>query len=88
MPLNRLLDSFGITIKIGMRTEKRWGIIFKYMTARAVHLHFLSSIDTDSFLMALRRFLARRGKPFELLSDQGTNWVESGNYRRPSLHCS
>lgn len=31
-------------------------------------------MDTDAFLMALRRFYAQRGKPFELLSDQGTNF--------------
>lgn len=69
------VDYFGpYHIKICRRTEKRWGIIFKCMTTRAVHLDLLSSIDTDSFLMALRRFVARRGKPFELLSDWGTNF--------------
>ncbi|KAL0190071.1 hypothetical protein M9458_017170, partial [Cirrhinus mrigala] len=31
-------------------------------------------MDTDSFLLALRRFAARRGKPYELLCDQGTNF--------------
>lgn len=69
------VDCFGpCIIKIGRRNEKRWGVIFKCLTTRAVHLDLLSSIDTDSFLMALRRFVARRGKPFELLSDQGTNF--------------
>lgn len=44
------------------------------MTTRAVHIDLLPSLDTDSCLMALRRFPARRGKQFELLSDQGTNF--------------
>ncbi|KAJ8012710.1 hypothetical protein DPEC_G00045710 [Dallia pectoralis] len=44
------------------------------MTTRAVHLDLLFSINTNSFLMALRPFVARRGKPFELLSDRGTNF--------------
>lgn len=35
-------------------------------------------MDADSFLMSLRRFIARRGKPFELLSDQGMNF-KGGN---------
>lgn len=30
--------------------------------------------DSDAFLMALRRFIARRGQPAELYSDQGTNF--------------
>ena len=31
-------------------------------------------MDTDSFLLALRRFVARRGKPFEIFCDRGTNF--------------
>ncbi len=69
------MDCFGpFTVKIGRRNEKRWGILFKCLTTRAVHIDLLSSLDTDSFLMALRRFTSRRGKPSELLSDQGTNF--------------
>ncbi|KAL0195042.1 hypothetical protein M9458_008614, partial [Cirrhinus mrigala] len=69
------IDCFGpYLIKVGRRNEKRWGIIFKCMTTRAVHIDLLASLDSDSFLMALRRFIARRGKPFEILSDQGTNF--------------
>ncbi len=69
------MDCFGpFVIKIGRRNEKRWGVVFKCMTIRAVHLDILHSIDSDSFLMALRRFITRRGKPYELLCDQGTNF--------------
>lgn len=60
-------------IKIGRCCEKRWGIIFKCLTTRCVYLDLLTSIYTDSFLMALRRFVACHGRPCELLSDQGTN---------------
>ena len=70
------VDCFGpFTVKIGRRTEKRWGIVFKCMTTRCVHLDLLDSLNVDAFLMSLRRFIARRGKPFELLSDNGTNFV-------------
>ncbi|KAI2647761.1 Gag-Pol polyprotein [Labeo rohita] len=69
------LDCFGpYLIKIGRRHEKRWGIIFKCLTTRAVYLDLLHQMDTDSFLMALRRFITRKGKPFEIISDQGTNF--------------
>ncbi|XP_026094149.1 uncharacterized protein LOC113066497 [Carassius auratus] len=69
------MDCFGpYTVKVGRRNEKKWGILFKCLTTRAVYIDILHSLDSDSFLMALRRFIARRGKPFELLSDQGTNF--------------
>ncbi|XP_037126199.1 uncharacterized protein LOC119133952 [Syngnathus acus] len=69
------MDCFGpFQVKVGRRTEKRWGIIFKCLTARGVHLDLLNTIDRDSFLMALRRFIACRGTPAELHSDQGTNF--------------
>lgn len=69
------VDCFGpYTIKIGRRREKRWGIIYKCLTTRCVHLDLLPSLDTDSFLMSLRRFIARRGKPYEMWSDRGTNF--------------
>ncbi len=70
------MDCFGpFTVKIGRRTEKRWGIVFKCLTTRCLHLDLLESLDTDAFLTSLRRFIARRGKPFELLCDNGTNFV-------------
>lgn len=69
------MDCFGpYAVKAGRRTEKKWGIIFKCLTTRAVHIDVLHTLDADSFLMALRRFTARRGTPFELISDQGTNF--------------
>lgn len=61
-------------VKVGRRNEKRWGLLFKCLTTRAIHIEVLSSINTDSFLMALRRFVSRRGKPAEILCDQGTNF--------------
>ncbi|KAI4903731.1 hypothetical protein NFI96_005124 [Prochilodus magdalenae] len=69
------VDCFGpYVIKVGCRNEKRWGILFKCMTSRAVYNDLLARLDLDSFLMALRRFMARRGRPHEILCDQGTNF--------------
>ncbi|KAI4903701.1 hypothetical protein NFI96_008893, partial [Prochilodus magdalenae] len=69
------VDCFGpFVIKVGHRNEKRWGILFKCMTSRAVYIDLLARLYLDSFLMALRRFMARRGRPHEILCDQGTNF--------------
>ncbi|KAE8278169.1 hypothetical protein D5F01_LYC23757 [Larimichthys crocea] len=70
------MDCFGpFLIKVGRRREKRWGILFKCLTTRCIHIDLLSGLDTDSFLMSFRRFVARRGTPFEVHSDHGTNFV-------------
>lgn len=54
---------------------KRYGVLFTCLALRAIHIEVASSLDTDSFINALRRFISRRGKVRELRSDNGTNFV-------------
>ena len=69
------LDYFGpLYVKRGRGTEKRWVCLFTCMTTRAVHLEVAFSLDTDVFIMALRRFIARRGKPCSISCDNGSNF--------------
>lgn len=69
------MDCFGpFTVTLGRRSEKRWGLLFKCLTTRCIHIETLNKMDADTFLMAFRRFVSRRGKPFELISDCGTNF--------------
>lgn len=70
------VDYFGPwTIKEGRREVKRYGVVFTCMASRAVHIETAVSLDTSSFINALRRFLALRGPIRELRSDRGTNFV-------------
>ncbi|KAL9975999.1 hypothetical protein ACROYT_G013228 [Oculina patagonica] len=57
------------------KTEKRYGVLFTCLTTRAVHLEIAHSLDTNSCLMALRRMKVKRGKPANIWSDNGTNFV-------------
>lgn len=41
----------------------------------AVHLELVTALSTKAFLSALRRFVARRGKPFRIFSDNGRNFL-------------
>ena len=69
------MDCFGpFTVKRGRKTDKRYGCIFTCTTTRAVHIEKLERMDADSFINALVRFMARRGCPELLRSDNGTNF--------------
>ena len=71
------IDCFGPFIIKRARSElKRYGCVFTCMSTRAIHLEMLESLDTDSFLNALRRFIARRGQPETITSDNGGNFVK------------
>ena len=70
------VDYFGpFIVKIGRRNEKRWCCLFTCLTMRAVHIEVVPKLDTDSCLNAIMRFIARRGKPNTIISDDGTNFV-------------
>ena len=74
------LDMFGpFYIKDGRKEHKRFVALFTCLSSRAVHLESTVSMDTDSFIQALRRFVARRGPIREILSDNGTNFVGAEN---------
>ena len=70
------IDVFGpLTVKNYRSEIKRYGCLFTCMTTRAVHVEKLNSLDADSFINAFRRFIARRGIPEGVFSDNGTNLV-------------
>jgi hypothetical protein len=55
--------------------EKRYLCLFTCNASRAVHLEVAYSLDTAGFLNAFSRMVARRGRPVEIVSDNGTNFV-------------
>jgi len=56
-------------------TFKAYLAIFICFTTRAVHLEVVSSLSSEAFLATFRRFVSRRGKPSDIYSDCGTNFV-------------
>ena len=57
------------------------------MTTRAVHLELAHSLSTDSAILALKRFAGRRGTPFVIYSDNGTNFIGANNEIKKALKC-
>lgn len=61
------LDYFGpIEVKKGRSLVKRYGALFTCLTCRAVHLEVAHSLNTDSCINAIRRFICRRGQVKEI----------------------
>ena len=58
---------------------KVWICLFTRAVFRAVHLELITSLSTASFLMTFRRFIARRGRPSVVYSDNGSNFVGMDN---------
>ena len=56
-------------------TAKRYVALFTCLTTRAVHLEIAGDLSTDAFILALSRFISRRGKVNIIRSDNGTNFV-------------
>lgn len=69
------IDYFGpLYVTVGRRKEKRWGALFTCLTLRAVHIEIAYSLDTSSCVMCINKFMARRGIPREIYTDNGTNF--------------
>jgi hypothetical protein len=57
------------------RAKKVWALLLICLTMGAVHCEPVDSLSVDSDLNTLDRFVARRGKPKRIRSDQGRTFV-------------
>nr|XP_022908348.1 uncharacterized protein LOC111419719 [Onthophagus taurus] len=87
LPLDRVRDA-GVFEIVGidfagplfLKTgEKAWICLFTCAIYRAVHLELCTSLTVAGFVQALRRFIARRGRPRTIYTDNGTNFVGTEN---------
>ena len=49
--------------------------MFTCLCSRAINIEVAQSLETDSFVLSLRRFIGRRGNIHMMRSDNGTNYV-------------
>ena len=63
------------TTRICPMTGSHQCCVFVCLVTRAVHLEVVLDLTTDAFIAVLRRFVARRGTPAVIRSDNETNFV-------------
>ena len=59
---------------------KAYLAIFACSLTRAVHLELLRNLETGTFIICLKRFIARRGRPRVVYSDNGGTFVKASKW--------
>ena len=62
----------------GETSSKNWICLFTCLNVRAIHLELVENMLTESFLLCIRRFIACRGTPKMIISDNA-NQFKLGN---------
>ncbi|UYV83350.1 hypothetical protein LAZ67_23000733 [Cordylochernes scorpioides] len=57
--------------------SKVWVALFTCAVYRAVHLEIVRTLEANTFLLALKRFICRCGRPGKIYSDNGTNFSKT-----------
>jgi hypothetical protein len=63
----------------GCKISKCYLCLFVCFSTKAVHLEVASNLTTDVFLMCLKRFVSRRGRPNQVFCDNGNNFIGANN---------
>ncbi|XP_015920366.2 uncharacterized protein [Parasteatoda tepidariorum] len=58
----------------GVISVKMYVCIFVCFATKVVYIEVVENLSAESFIVALKRFVARRGKPNEFFSDCGSNF--------------
>ncbi|XP_063362149.1 uncharacterized protein LOC134651087 [Cydia amplana] len=63
----------------GSKLLKAYLCIFVCMAVKAIHIELVTELTSETFMAALHRFIARRGKPAHIYSDNGRCFVGACN---------
>ena len=70
------IDMFGpFTVSVKRSDMKRYGVMLICLASRAIHIEVTYSLETNSFIQALRRLIAQRGSVRQICSENRSNFV-------------
>ena len=78
------LGPFKLRKQHGAGEHKVWGMIASCLVTRFIHVELVSSCSTSAFLAAFRSFVALRGQPRRIWSDNAT-YFKSGDKQLKSI---
>lgn len=59
--------------------EKMWIMLCTCAVYHALHFKLITNLSTNGFMLGLRRFIARQGRPKVIYSERGTNFFGAEN---------
>ena len=62
------------------REQKAYVLLYSCSLTRGVFLELLSNLETKEFIQSLKRFIARRGRPSKVYSDNGKTFVAAAKW--------
>ena len=69
-----------MTYRVSKKKEGKMYILFACSLTRAIHLELITDQTTDGLIRCLKRFIARRGRPSTIYSDNGKSFVAAAKW--------
>lgn len=71
--------------KRGKVESKAYIVLYACSLCRALYLDLVSSLETQEFILSLKKFIARKGRPDKLYSDNGSTLVGAAGWLRKTM---
>jgi len=78
--------SGALYVRRGTEEVKVYLCLFTCATTRALHLEIVQDLSTETFLLAFRKFAARRSLPTVIVSDNASTYLSAADELRSLIH--
>ena len=65
--------------------SKAYIVLYACSLCRALYLDLVSSLETQEFILSQKKFIARKGRPDKIYSDNGSTFVDAAGWLRKSM---
>ncbi|XP_078345136.1 uncharacterized protein LOC144667518 [Oculina patagonica] len=72
--------------KHGKVEAKAYIVLYACSLCRALYLDLVPSLETQEFILSLKKLIARKGRPEKIYSDNGTTFVGAARWLRNAMY--